>query len=151
MVDQVRGATGTNRAKQATAMPAAGNWRQQQKRFDAFREEYNEIRPHEALGQVAPRKYYQPSVRVYPERLPEVSYEGDWQVRRVTAGGQIRWRGESVFVSHALAGEMVGLEQEEEEQWRVWFSFYEVGLLDGRSGKVWNLREWKKRHRPKAQ
>jgi putative transposase len=129
------------------AMPAAANWRQQQKRFEAFREEYNEIRPHEALGQVAPRKYYQPSVRVYPERLPEVSYEPDWEVRRVSPGGQIRWGGESVFVSHALSGELVGLEQEEEEQWRVWFSFYEVGLLDEKSGKVWNLREWRKRHR----
>jgi len=106
--------------KQGTAMPAAANWKQQQKRFDAFREEYNEIRPHEALGQMPPRRYYEPSVRAYPERLPDVSYEADWQVRRVAPGGQIRWRGESVFVSHALVGEPVGLEQVEEERWRVW-------------------------------
>jgi transposase InsO family protein len=117
--------------KQETASPPAANRRAQQERFDRFRQEYNEERPHEALGQKTPATYYQPSPRVYPGRLPAVEYSADWEVRCVSPGGRMRWLGEYVFVSHGLDGERVGLEQIEERQWRVWFSFYEIGVLDG--------------------
>jgi hypothetical protein len=42
----------------------------------------------------------------------------------------MRWANEYVFVSHALAGEPVGLEPVGDQLWRVWFSFYEIGLFD---------------------
>lgn len=116
--------------KQETASPAARNQREQQERFDRFRREYNEQRPHQALGQKPPATCYQASPRQYPERIREVEYAGDWQVRRVSPAGQMRWEGEYVFVGHALAGEPIGLEQVEEGRWRVWFSFYELGTLE---------------------
>lgn len=116
--------------KQATAAPPAGYRRAQQQRFDQFREEYNHQRPHEALGQQTPADHYQPSPRVYPERLREVEYPADWLVRQVSPGGQMRWQGDSVFVAHALEGEPVGLEPRPGGGWRVWFSFYEVGVLE---------------------
>jgi transposase InsO family protein len=55
--------------KQATASPPASNRRAQQKRFDQFRVEYNEHRPHQALGQVTPGSCYAPSARLYPRRV----------------------------------------------------------------------------------
>jgi len=116
--------------KQETASPAAGTRRQQQERFDQFRSEYNEQRPHEALGQEVPASCYEASPREYPERLREVEYPADWEVRRVSAGGDMRWSGEYVFVSHALKGERVGLEEIDDGRWRVWFSAYEIGTLD---------------------
>ena len=116
--------------KQETASPPAGNRRRQQESFDRFRREYNEERPHQALGQKTPESCYQASARVYPGRLREVEYPPDWEVRRVGDGGQIRWRVDRVFVAHALAGEPVGLQQIDTGRWRVWFSFYEVGVLD---------------------
>jgi len=57
--------------KAATAQPPQANLRRQQEVFDAFRREYNEERPHEALGQRPPAEVYQPAPRDYPERLPE--------------------------------------------------------------------------------
>ena len=51
-------------------------------------------------------------------------------MRRVAPAGQIGWWGDYVFVAHALQGERVGLEPIEERRWRVWFSFYEIGVLD---------------------
>jgi len=117
--------------KQETASPPASSRRAQQERFDQFRQEYNEERPHQALGQETPASYYQCSARVHPGRPREVEYSSDWQVRRVAAGGQMRWGGDYVFVAHALKGEPVGLEQIDDGHWRVWFSFYEVGILDG--------------------
>lgn len=116
--------------KQETAAPPAANRRRQQERFDRFREEYNEVRPHQALEQQTPGSWYEASPRAYPERVAEPEYARGWGVRRVSAAGQIRWRGGVAFVSHALAGERLGLEQIGERCWRVWFSFYEIGWFD---------------------
>jgi len=116
--------------KQETASPPAGSRRAQQERFDRFRQDYNEQRPHEALGQQTPASYYRASDRSYPGRLREIEYPADWATRRISPGGQMRWSGEYVFVAHALKGEPVGLQQIDDRYWRVWFSFYEVGILD---------------------
>lgn len=116
--------------KQETASPPAANRRRQQERFDQFRREYNQERPHQALGQKTPDSYYQASLCSYPGRLREVEYPADWQVRSVAGGGQIWWHRERVFVAHALAGEPVGLQPIDDRYWRVWFSFYELGILD---------------------
>jgi len=131
--------------KQATAAPPAANRREQQARFDAFRREYNEERPHEALGQKTPQTYYQSSCREYPKRLPAIEYPEGWEVRQVSPGGQIKWQNEYVFVSHPLAGHAIGLERIEERYWRAWFSFYELGVLDGREGQLLGPEKWKKR------
>lgn len=122
--------------KQETASPPAANRRRQQERFDGFRREYNEERPHEALAQKTPASCYQPSARPYPGRLREVEYPAHWEVRRVAPGGQIRWHANYVFVAHPLAGEPVGLEQIDDDCWRVWFSFYEIGTLDTSTLKI---------------
>lgn len=116
--------------KQETAAPPAANRRAQQQRFDQFRQEYNQERPHEALGQRPPAEIYQPSPRSYPARLGEVEYPTGWTLRRVSPGGQIRWNNQSVFAAHALVGETIGLQQIDERYWQAWFSFYEMGLLD---------------------
>jgi transposase InsO family protein len=116
--------------KQETASPPASGSRAQQGCFDRFRQEYNQERPHEALGQNPPAQYYRPSDRPHPGRLREVEYPADWLVRRVAPGGQMRWSGDSVFVAHALEGEPVGLEPIDDRRWRVWFSFQEIGILD---------------------
>lgn len=131
--------------KEATACPPAANWRRQQERFDAFRREYNEQRPHEALGQTPPAEHYQPSPRAYPERLAEIEYSSDWQVRRVRECGSIRWHSRAIFLSHALAGQLVGLELIAEDCWKIYFSFYAVGVLDWKCSKVWSVEQWRKR------
>lgn len=122
--------------QEATVSPPAWSRRAQQERFDRFRREYNEERPHQALGQQTPASQYWSSERAYPGRLRPVEYPEGWEVRMVTDGGQMRWQGESVFVAHPLAGERVGLEAIEEDQWRVWFSFYEIGILDGERRRI---------------
>jgi len=116
--------------KQETASPPAANRRRQQERFDRFRQEYNEQRPHQALGQQTPDSYYEPSPRPYPERLQEAEYPLHWQVRRVSPGGQMRWAKAYVFLAHALEGEPVGLEPIDDRLWRVWFHSYEVGFFE---------------------
>jgi transposase InsO family protein len=55
--------------KEATTSPPKANLRAQQRAFDEFRREYNEERPHDALGQQPPAAVYRPSAREHPERL----------------------------------------------------------------------------------
>jgi len=135
--------------KEETASPPARTRRAQQQRFDEFRQEYNEQRPHQALGQATPASHYQISGRTYPERIREVEYPPDWDVR-VVDGGRIRWSGERVFVSHALGGERVGLERIEERQWRVWFSFHELGVLEAGQSRLRRGPQQGDRERPRG-
>lgn len=87
--------------EEATARPPAANLRVQQQRFDAFRQEYNELRPHEALGQQPPSHTCQPSPRAYPSRLEEPSYPTADQVRRVRHNGEIRWSSSTTSASQS--------------------------------------------------
>ena len=54
--------------KQETMSPMAANRRAQQRRFEQFRREYNQQRPHEALGMQTPASCYRASPRRYPAR-----------------------------------------------------------------------------------
>ena len=74
-----------------------------QARFDRFREDFNENRPHEALGQRPPAAFWRPSPRPCPGRLEEPWYDAWHAVRRVRKDGSIKWGGEPVFISQPLA------------------------------------------------
>ena len=97
--------------QQETASPPAATRRAQQAAFDRFRREYNQERPHEALQMQTPSAVYQRSEREYPARVPEPEYGGAFQVRRVREQGQFRWKSENIFLSGALEGESIGLQQ----------------------------------------
>jgi hypothetical protein len=131
--------------KEATAQPPRANARAQQRAFDAFRKEYNQERPHEALVQRTPASIYIPSVRDYPERLPEQrGYPEEWQKRMVRKAGAMKWQGQDVQISKALAGQEIGLEPVEEGQWAVYFETLRLGIFDERKLRVRRLRklEW---------
>jgi transposase InsO family protein len=117
--------------RETAARPAA-SVAEQQARFDAFRRDYNEERPHEALGQVAPARVWRAAERGYPERLAEPWYGADQQVRRVRPDGTIKWRGEALFVSTALAGEPIGLQELPSGSWLARFMDVELGVVDRR-------------------
>lgn len=115
--------------KQCTASPPAANLRAQQRAFERFRREYNEQRPHQALGQRVPASCYQPSARCYPARLAPVEY-GPARVLRRVQSGEFCWHVNRVFLTRVLDGETIALEAIDERYWRVWFSFYPLGILD---------------------
>jgi putative transposase len=117
--------------KQHTAMPPYETLRRQQKAFDDFRHEYNEERPHEALGMNVPASCYQPSQIKYPARVPDPEYPKHFIVRPVHEHGQIRFRGKRYFLSKALGGEYVGLEPDDtdENRFRIFFAKVPIGWI----------------------
>lgn len=75
--------------------------------FAAFRDEYNDVRPHAALDLAPPAAHFHPSARPYRPHPPAWDYPADVPVRRIAATGLLHWQGRGYFVSEALRGEDV--------------------------------------------
>jgi transposase InsO family protein len=118
--------------KAQTSRPPAANAAEQQARFDAFRRHYNQERPHEALGQRLPDELYVPSQRRMPDRVEDPWYDADHQVRRVRPSGEIMWKGDRLFVSEVLTGELLGIAELETGDHVVRFYHHDMGLIDRR-------------------
>src|ERR1700746_236821 len=119
-----------------TSRPPAATAAEQQSRFDGFRNDFNDNRPHEALGQVPPTSRYRPSPRPYPDKLEEPWYDADHAVRKVRSNGEIRWGGEMIFLSEALIGEPVGIAETKAGDWLVRFAKIDLGIIDRRSRRL---------------
>lgn len=113
--------------KREATRPAARTLLAQQERFDAFVEEYNTERPHEALSQARPVSVYRRSDTVYSEPIPALEYPHDDVVRRVR-DGEIRLPGGArIFISTVLDGETLGLRELDDGAWRVSYAGHALG------------------------
>jgi len=106
--------------KAEATRPPSASLREQQNRFDRFRREYNTVRPHEALGQREPSSCYTTSTRSFPDRLGPIEYPAHLEVRRVCKG-MIAWKGRYVWLTKALSGEDVSLEETGDDTWTISF------------------------------
>jgi transposase InsO family protein len=122
--------------KAETTQPPAATLRAQQLVFLRFQQEYNEERPHEALGQIPPAALYEPSPRPYPDRIVPFAYPTADLVKRVRSNGELYWHGQYIYLSKLLAGEPVGCCQQADGQWRVWFGPLELGVVDEARGTI---------------
>lgn len=77
----------------------------------SIRQEYNCVRPHEALGMAVPASRYRPSLTPYNPNPPEWIYPRDLTVRGLNTQGCLEYRHHRYFVCEALAGERVALEE----------------------------------------
>ena len=119
--------------------PAEPDRAAQARRFEAFARDYNEERPHQSLGQRPPASFYSPSPRKMPERLPEPSYPAQAAVRQVRGNGMIKWQGETIFISSALEGEAVAVEETASGHWQVRFFDVPIGVIDLANRKLRRL------------
>ena len=134
--------------KAETSRPPAATGAEQQARFDRFRNDFNDNRPHEALGQVPPTSRYRSSPRPYPSKLEAPWYDADHAVRKVRSNGEIRWGGEMIFLSEALIGEPVGMAETEAGDWLVRFAEIDLGIIDRRTRR---FRRFTAAHPPRHQ
>lgn len=125
--------------KAQTCSPPGTNAMHQQRAFDAFLREYNEERPHEALAFDTPAQRYCSSSRTFPPRLPEVQYSLGTDVRRVSHGGGLHWRGHYVFLTKSLAGQNVGLTLEDGRHWLIRFGQMPLAYLDDETATLIEL------------
>jgi hypothetical protein len=122
--------------KEEATIPPASSLRVQQQKFDLFREEFNQVRPHEAIGMKRPGEIYQASERGIPKRIETYDYPAHFLVRRVSRGGTIRVFHNQVFVSNTLQEDYVGLEEVADGVYDLYFCFYQIGRYDLQTNKI---------------
>jgi putative transposase len=122
--------------KAETTRPAAGSLGAQQRRFNRFREIFNNERPHEALDMRTPAEVYSPSFRPFPEKIPPLVYPDRFEVRYVSANGAIRWNSDWVQVSIVCSGEFIGFEEIDDGVWNVFFGPLKLGRFHERLMRI---------------
>jgi putative transposase len=123
--------------KDETVSPPAQDGAEQQVRFHTFGQEYNEERPHEALGGKTPASLYTNSLREMPATLPEPQYGGHCVIRRIRGNGILYFGDREYFLSELLIGEDVALEETADGVWSIYFYDLLLGRLDQRAGKIY--------------
>lgn len=81
--------------------------------FKEFREEYNHIRPHEALDFKTPGEIYKRSQRLYQEKPKNWEYPEGTIIKRLNTQGCLDYKGYRYFVCEALASERIKIDEVE--------------------------------------
>jgi putative transposase len=115
--------------KLETTKPAGNNFLQQQGKFDAFIDCYNNERPHQALNMGCPAERYLPSTRPY-NGLPDIDYPFHDRTVVVTTCGRICFNRQKINLSMVFAGQSVGIKQVSDQIWLVSFMDYDLGYFD---------------------
>jgi transposase InsO family protein len=104
-------------------------------------QEYNEVRPHEALGMKTPSEVYEKSDREYYGDDFDIEYPIGILPRKVAQNGVIKIGGVEHSISTALRGLTVGLQQTEENKYFLWLNSFPLGVLDTNLHKIEPYRE----------
>lgn len=119
--------------KAETAKPPKSSFRAQQNAFDQFRVEYNCVRPHESLSMDVPQNFFVPSLRKFPERLPAVEYPSHFRVEKSYPNGIVSLGSTQWYISGCLRNEFIGLEEIDNDIYKVYFGHVALGILDGQN------------------
>jgi transposase InsO family protein len=115
--------------KREATRPAGMNSLQQQARFDAFLQEFNTERPHEALAMRCPAEIYAPSPRPY-RGLPDLAYPLHDREIVVTCCGRLCLHRKKINISTVLAGQTLGIKEVDDGIWLASFMHYDLGYFD---------------------
>ena len=101
-----------------------------QRRFDRWRNEYNNERPHDGIGLETPSKRYRVSKRKMPSELKEPEYESGKNLRKVNCKGYISIHGHRYFMSDSLIGKMLEVKPITETEVGLYYGRYRVAKID---------------------
>jgi len=123
--------------KAAAAREPGASLGWQQKKFDAFRLEHNEVRPHQSLEDDTPQERYYRSAKQYDGTIQPWQYPEGIVVKYVCRNGAIRWgNAKWITVSTTLKEKYIGLEQIAEGKWRVYYRNVLLGYLDEKEMRI---------------
>jgi putative transposase len=101
-----------------------------QTELDKWREEFNSVRPHEALMMKTPAEIYHRSERDYPIEQSEMVYPTTYQLRKVSAYGEIKIKGNNYFITTALRKYTLGLKVIGASEFAVYFASVLLGKIN---------------------
>ena len=76
--------------------------RDAQNKFNLWRDKYNNIRPHEALGMKTPGEVYEPSQKQFIDEIRKYEYGGEYHVIKVNSWGYVRFDKWQVYLSETM-------------------------------------------------
>lgn len=101
----------------------------EQLRLDRFRQQFNHVRPHQALQGRTPAEVYKPTEK--RKMVPvEYVYPAGFQTALVYICGGFTYDGQKYNVSQSLAGHHIGLEYLNPLQLRAWFHDIDLGTIE---------------------
>lgn len=98
--------------------------------IDAWVEEYNSVRPNEAIGMKTPDEVFIPSERKYIGDYEEIEYPLGFLTRKVTAGGEIVLNSIRIAIGHSLRGLYIGLNPLENNSYEAYLANFILGTVD---------------------
>jgi transposase InsO family protein len=128
--------------KADSTRPPGATIRSQQHKFNRFLEEYNNVRPHEALDMRTPAEVHERSPRDYHGIISDWAYDRDLKVKMVTNNGAMKWNDHFVMVSSAFTGKYIGFEAIDNGFWRVFYRHVELGIFCERTRRVYDLNDF---------
>jgi transposase InsO family protein len=107
----------------------ASDLRSEQCRLNRWRQEFNHVRPHQALQGRTPAEVYKPTEK---RKLAQVryAYPAPMKTAQVHHNGMIFHISQRYFLSESLYGYRVGIEYVNPLQIRVWFHDIDLGLVE---------------------
>lgn len=76
-------------------------------KLSVWRDKYNNLRPHEALGMRRPGEVYVPSQKEYKEKIARYEYGGEYHVIKVNSWGYVRFDSWQVYLSETMIGQYI--------------------------------------------
>ena len=131
--------------KVEATQPASLNVRAQQRRFDRWREYYNNKRPHEAIQQRYPGELYQPGPKPASSDPPSLQYPSPMLRRYVKSGGEFLFEGKPYFLSEALGDYHIGLKPIGLGKYEIFWSQLLVGIFEPASADPIRLARRKRK------
>jgi putative transposase len=101
----------------------------QQRLIDRWRQEFNHVRPHQALDGKTPAEVYKVTERRRALRVT-YSYPKHFYTGRVNANGLLVFRGDACRIGKPLAGLDVGIEVVDGLRIRVWLHDLDLGTVE---------------------
>ena len=86
--------------------------------------------------QSEPASRWRPSSRPYPERIQPPEYPGHLEIRLVSNDGAFRLHSAQQFLSQALNGEYIGLEEVDDGLWNILYYDTLLGRYDQRTKAI---------------
>lgn len=82
-----------------------------QSKFDKWRDKYNLVRPHEAIGLKTPAQLYKHSVKTFPETTTTIEYPSNDILRKVDSRACIGFKGKTFKIGKGLIGQTVAIRE----------------------------------------
>lgn len=136
--------------QQEIATPPKDTLALQIQTLESFRNDYNFERPHEALNMKKPGDCYIASNKTWNGVLKPPEYDRSvFDVRKVEKGGQIKWKGNHIYISETLREEYIGLKPSDEDHFDIFYGPVFLGKINENGLEKQKIKPRRQRRLPR--